>query len=87
MTKEKLIEAVSKPINIDDEASENTLEDANTIEKIKCYLHRLDGVTSMKLYYGCPLGNLLENCFLRGKETYKDALMECNIKVQWAYFL
>ena len=64
MIKEKLIEAVSKPINIDDEASENTLEDANTIEKIKCYLHQLDGVTSMKLYYGCQLGNLLENCFL-----------------------
>ena len=51
---------MSKPINID-EASEYTLEDTNTTEKIKCYLHRLDGVTSLKLYYGCQLGNLLEN--------------------------
>ena len=77
--KEKLIEAVSKPINIDKEASENNIEDANPIETIKCYLHRLDRVSSMKLFYGCQLGNLLEKCFLRGKETYKDALMECKM--------
>ena len=61
MIKEKLIGVVSKPINIDEEASENNIEDANPIETIKCYLHQLDGVTSMRLFCGCQLGNLLEN--------------------------
>ena len=56
-------------------------------KRIKCYLQRLDGVTSMKLYYGCQLGNLLEKCFIQGKDTYKDALMECKFKIKWAYFL
>ena len=77
---------VSKPINIDKEASDN-IEDTNPIERIKCNLQWLDGVTLMKLYYGCQLGNLLEKCFLEGKDTYKDALMKCEIKVKWAYFL
>ena len=90
MIKEKLIEAMSKPLNIDEEASENNIEDANPIERIKCYLQRLDGVVSMKLYYGCQLGNLLEKMFSSRKghmgDTYKGALMKCKIKVKWAYF-
>ena len=78
----KLTEAVSKPININEEASENNIEDTNPIKRIKCYLQQLDGVASMKLYYGCHLGNLLEKCFLQGNDTYKDALMNCKIKMK-----
>ena len=50
MIKENLIGAMSKPINIDEEASENNIEDANPMETIKCYLQLLNGVTSLKLY-------------------------------------
>ena len=84
--KEKLMEAVSKPIKMNEEASENNMEDANPIESIKCYLHRLDGVTSIKLCYGCQLGNLLEKCFLQGRNTYKNALIKCKIKIKWTSF-
>ena len=65
--KEKLIGAMVKPINIDEEASENNIEDPNTIETIKCYLQLLNGVTSLKLFCGCQIGNLLEKCFLQRK--------------------
>ena len=87
MITEKSKKAVSKPINMDKQASANDINDANPVKRIKCYLQQLDGVTSMKLYYGCQLGNLLEKCFIQGKDTYKDALMECKFKIKWAYFL
>ena len=35
--KEKLIEAVSKPINMDEEASENNIEDANPTDRIMLF--------------------------------------------------
>ena len=41
MIKEKLIEPVSKPINMNKEASENNIEDVlNPIERIKCCLQQ-----------------------------------------------
>ena len=56
--KEKLIEAVSKSVNIE----ENNIENLTTIQTITHYLQQFDKITSMKIYYGYQLGNLLEKC-------------------------
>ena len=54
--KEKLIKAVSKPVNIEEDNTENL----TTIQTITHYLQQFDKITSMKIYYGYQLGNLLE---------------------------
>ena len=81
--KEKLIKAVSKPVNI----KEDNIENLTTIQTITHYLEQFDKITSMKIYYDYQLGNLLEKCLFQGKNIYGDALKQCKIKPQWAYFL
>ena len=81
--KEKLMKAVSKPVNIE----EDNIENLTTIQTITHYLQQFYKIASMKIYYGYQLGNLLEKCLFQGKDAYKDALKQCRIKPQWAYFL
>ena len=81
--KEKLVEAVSKPVNV----GEDNIENLTTIQTITHYLKQFDKITSMKIYYGYQLGNLLEKCLFQGKDIYKDVLKQCKIKPQLAYFL
>ena len=74
--KEKLIKTLSKPVNI----KEDNIENLTTIQTITHYLEQSDKITSMKIYYGYQLGNLLEKCLFQGKNVYGDAIKQCKIK-------
>ena len=47
----------------------------------------INDATRRKIHYASPLGELLQSCFKKSKEAYREALEQAKIKRWWAFFL
>ena len=47
----------------------------------------IDDATRRKIHYASLLGELLQSCFKKSTEAYKEALEQTKIKRWWAFFL
>ena len=68
---------------------EDVINDPNlTLTQKIIYLQKgIDDETRRKIYYTSLQGKILEECFHKSKEVYKETLEEMEITRQWALFL
>ena len=71
-------------VNYDEVVSDCNL----TLTERIIYLQKvIDNATRRKVYFASLQGQLLQSCFNKSKEAYKETLKEVKIKKQWALFL
>ena len=58
-----------------------------TIQKIVLYKKAIEDTKRKQIYFTVKQGELLEKCFIQGRNIYKKTLKDSGLSRQWAHFL